>query len=174
MSDNKAKLRELYQEALKYKSQEDADGDLRFEVPGLGHFCIILLEDDPEFLKIDYPYFYDNSKNKALGKTEFCIAAEEVSRKFKAAKISVQWTEQDQTWNASAHIEAFIAGPDKLPDLELLKEILYRNITAIESARDAFITTIEGSSTPQETTAPKEEAPPAIRLIKTSDQESSE
>ena len=146
MSDKSKELANRYVAALKNEGyaadvEADDDGDLiiKFKSSDFGSFLILADGDkDPEFMRLIYPNFY-SSKNE----TSILTTLNVVNLKCKAVKL---WARNsDGEMNVSAGIESFLAGPDQLPDLNLLVATLRRNISAIRSGVSVFAKEIGGT-----------------------------
>lgn len=143
MSDKTADLQSIYLNALEaYKTEVDDEGDITFRHPEMGFFYISLdAEKDPEFFRLVFPNFVDD-KRLELPREQLLELANQVNINNKAAKLTVRHLSSDDTWNVSSQIEAFIAGPDNLPDAELVSATLARNISAIRASVSSFLTLV--------------------------------
>jgi hypothetical protein len=141
MSATKKELQEIYLEALSdYKTEVDGDGDVTFRHPDIGYFYISIDSDkDPEFFRMVFPNFVDD-KRLDLGREDLLELANEVNSSNKGVKMTVKYLSKDDTWNVSAQVESFIAPPNTMPDAELVKAIIARNISAIRAGATKFAT----------------------------------
>lgn len=158
---NIEKLQKLYLEILDtdYKTEVDSDGDIVFKHPDMGTLFLSLMEDDPEFFCLTFPNFLDSNQVKEEFDVDvdgFFRAINEVNRSCKAANLILNWNDRDQTWHVSARIEAFMAAPDQIPDIQLIKNTFDRNMSAIRSVIHGLIEVLRGDNdndtTPNDTT----------------------
>lgn len=156
---NIEKLQKLYLEVLDadYKTEVDNDGDVVFKHPDMGTLFLSLMEDDPEFFCLVFPNFLDSNQAKEefnVDEDGFFRAINEVNRRCKAANLTLHWNERDQAWCASVRVEAFMAAPDQLPELALIKNTFDRNMSAVRSVIHALIDELRGDG--------EDNTPPAV------------
>jgi hypothetical protein len=88
-----------------YTPNIDEDGDVRFRYEG-GTYYIIIMEDDPEYLRILYPNFWEIESDAELSRAY--RAASTVNRTTKIAKIYINRNEG----NISMVAESLMAKQD--------------------------------------------------------------
>ncbi len=134
----KEDLQKVYMDALTaldFEPKTDGDGDIVFKIQKMGTALIVLdADDDPEFLRMMFPNFYDDQKG--LSKDDLIALANQINIKNKAVKITV--SSQDGEWNVSAVMEAFLAKPDTVPDTAIVKATLSRYLSALQAGVVAY------------------------------------
>lgn len=144
---NTEKLQQIYLAALdNYKTEIDSDGDIRFSHPDLGRLYISLDADrDPEYFRMVFPNFADSNALGGFERTEMIAFANEVNSRNKVVKVTINYLNHDNTWNATVQVEAFMAAADTAPDAALVKATLGRYISAIKAGVSSFVQAMKES-----------------------------
>lgn len=120
----------LVQEELGLVASQDDQGDVVFKHPDLGIMYFSLSDADPEFLRLVYPSFVQ-ADELDLTRDQFLEVINVVNNRCKAIKLTLAPESADRPARVSASVESFVAAPDTLPDLALLRGIAARCVSAV-------------------------------------------
>lgn len=141
-------LAEMYQrvvqEGLGLLATVDDDGDVAFRHPDLGHMFFDINARDPEFMRLVYPRFVDETE---LSVTHEALlqAINDTNRRCKGVKLFFDRAhDAEQTPRVCATIEAFVAASDTAPSAALLFDVISRCISAIRNGAFELCRTVQG------------------------------
>ena len=138
-ADPRRQLAELYQRIVQDELQLPAtieeDGDVLFEHPDLGEFCISLkAEKDPERMLLMLPAFvFDATRWATL--EDLMRICNTVNVKFTLATLTVH---ENANNSITASVRLLLAKPDMSPDEALLRGVITRAMSSIKSAVEEF------------------------------------
>ena len=122
----------VVQEELGLVASFDDEGDVIFKHPDLGIMYFSLSDSDPEFLRLVYPSFVQ-AEELDLTRDQFLEVINVVNNRCKAVKLTLPQDGADRPARVSASVEGFVAGPDTLPDVALLRAIVARCVSAVRN-----------------------------------------
>ncbi|MGN6662462.1 MAG: hypothetical protein ACTHKN_26040 [Achromobacter mucicolens] len=120
----------VVQEELGLVASYDDEGDVVFKHPDLGVMYFSLSDSDPEFLRLVYPSFVQ-ADELGLTRGQFLEVINIVNNRCKAIKLTLPQDSAERAARVSASVESFVAAPDTLPDVALLRAIVARCVSAI-------------------------------------------
>ncbi|AVJ29783.1 hypothetical protein [Achromobacter spanius] len=120
----------VVQEELGLVASFDEQGDVVFKHPDMGIMYFSLSDSDPEFLRLVYPSFVQADELE-LTREQFLEVINVVNNRCKAIKLTLPQEEAGRPARVSASVESFVAGPDTLPNLALLRAIVARCVSAV-------------------------------------------
>lgn len=120
----------VVQEELGLVASYDDEGDVVFKHPDLGVMYFSLSDSDPEFLRLVYPSFVQ-ADELDLTRGQFLEVINIVNNRCKAIKLTLPQDSAERAARVSASVESFVAAPDTLPDVALLRAIVARCVSAI-------------------------------------------
>lgn len=128
-------LQQIYLTALRdieeFTAEIDDDGGILLTSEEYGvMFFILDAESDPEFMMLIYPSFAD-MELLGLTREQLLRAINNVNGTSKAVKLYIPPEYMDEKCDVNAGIECFLAGSNAPPNVDLLRAILVRNISAI-------------------------------------------
>lgn len=141
---DKTQLAELYQrvvqEELGLVATIDEEDDVVFKHPDVGTMFFSLdADNDPEFLRLVFPRFA-NAEELGVTPARLYEVLNTVNTTNKAVKVYIGNSERDgDDPRVSASIEAFIGKEDELPDEGLLRAIIGRTVSALQSGANEVI-----------------------------------
>lgn len=143
MSIARRQLAEIYQrvvqDVLGFAATIEEDGDILFEHPDLGG-CFISLnaERDPEYMKLMLPAFFDATRGVSRHDlVEIC------NRINTTAKLTALTVREDAGGSVVACVGLLLAAPDTSPSEALLRGVIGRAMSSIESAVKLFADELE-------------------------------
>lgn len=120
----------VVQEELGLVAGFDGEGDVVFKHPDMGTMYFSLSDSDPEFLRLVYPSFVQADELE-LTRDQFLEVINIVNNRCKAIKLTLPQDSDDRAARVSASVEGFVAAPDTLPDIALVRGIVPRCVSAI-------------------------------------------
>lgn len=138
MSNIKENLQELYKNIIEDKigsvAKVDDYGNVEFKIIKYGNFDIFIYENDPEYFRIRAGL--DLSDNTELSEYDFLKLANEVNKNKKGVKVELDEYSNENIKYFKVTTEAFMAGPDALPEKKLIESVIERYVSAIQFALD--------------------------------------
>ncbi|CAB3682969.1 MULTISPECIES: hypothetical protein [Achromobacter] len=122
----------VVQEELGLVASFDEQGDVVFKHPDMGIMYFSLSDSDPEFLRLVYPAFVQADELN-LTRGQFLEVINVVNNRCKAIKLTLPQEDADRPARVSASVESFVAAPDTLPDIALLRATVARTVSAIRN-----------------------------------------
>ena len=142
MSDPRRQLAELYQrvvqDELGLAATIEEDGDVLFDHPEMGGFFISLsVAADPGYMKLGLPAFFDVS---GVAREVLVRSCNRVNVKGKLATLTVH---EEAEGNVCASVALLLAAPGRMPDEALLRGVIGRAFSSIQSAAEELFSELE-------------------------------